>query len=272
MLVQVVDQLGMMMLKITEAVMRFSPIAVFTAIASIIATKGLGILMTFAKFIGMFYLGLATLWSVLILAGFIFLGPRIFSLIKMIRAPFLLSFMTASSEAAFPQMLTALDKFGVGRRISSFVLPLGYSFNLDGTMVYCTFTILFIAQAYGIALPIETQITMLLMLMVTSKGIAGVPRASLVVIAATLAHFNLPEAGLLMIDGYRHLHGYGAIRDQCRGELHRMRGRGEVGGRIGCAKSQCARDGNGSRAARSRANVAFSWNIDLIGTARGSCY
>ncbi|ABI91971.1 dicarboxylate symporter family protein [Burkholderia ambifaria AMMD] len=199
MLVQVVDQLGMMMLKITEAVMRFSPIAVFTAIASIIATKGLGILMTFAKFIGMFYLGLATLWSVLILVGFIFLGRRIFSLIKMIRAPFLLSFMTASSEAAFPQMLTALDKFGVSRRISSFVLPLGYSFNLDGTMVYCTFTILFIAQAYGIALPIETQITMLLMLMVTSKGIAGVPRASLVVIAATLAHFNLPEAGLLMI-------------------------------------------------------------------------
>jgi Na+/H+-dicarboxylate symporter len=199
MLVQVVDQLGMMMLKITEAVMRFSPIAVFTAIASIIATKGLGILMTFAKFIGMFYLGLATLWSVLVLVGFIFLGRRIFSLIKMIRAPFLLSFMTASSEAAFPQMLTALDKFGVSRRISSFVLPLGYSFNLDGTMVYCTFTILFIAQAYGIALPIETQVTMLLMLMVTSKGIAGVPRASLVVIAATLAHFNLPEAGLLMI-------------------------------------------------------------------------
>jgi Na+/H+-dicarboxylate symporter len=198
-LVQIVEQFGTMMLKITEAVMRFSPIAVFTAIASIIGTKGLGILMTFAKFIGLFYLGLITLWAVLVLVGFFFLGRRILSLLKMIRAPFLLSFMTASSEAAFPQLLTALDRFGVSRRISSFVLPLGYSFNLDGTMVYCTFTILFIAQAYGIPLPIETQVTMLLMLMVTSKGIAGVPRASLVVIAATLTHFNLPEAGLLMI-------------------------------------------------------------------------
>ncbi|RQR23275.1 dicarboxylate/amino acid:cation symporter [Burkholderia sp. Bp9142] len=198
-LVEVIDQVGTMMLKITEAVMRFSPVAVFTAVASIIATKGLGIVLTFAKFIGLFYLGLASLWVVLVLAGFVFLGRRVFTLIRTIRAPFLLSFMTASSEAAFPQLLTALDRFGVSRRISSFVLPLGYSFNLDGTMVYCTFTILFIAQAYGIALPIETQIVMLLMLMVTSKGIAGVPRASLVVIAATLNHFHLPEAGLLMI-------------------------------------------------------------------------
>lgn len=198
-LVDVIEQIGTMMLKITEAVMRISPVAVFTAIASIIATKGIGIILTFAKLIGFFYVGLASLWLILIFAGFLFLGRRVFSLIRMIRAPFLLSLMTASSEASFPQMLTALDRFGVDRRISSFVLPLGYSFNLDGTMVYCTFTVLFIAQAYGIALPLETQVTMLLVLMVASKGIAGVPRASLVVIAATLAHFHLPEAGVLMI-------------------------------------------------------------------------
>ncbi|WP_186022039.1 dicarboxylate/amino acid:cation symporter, partial [Burkholderia gladioli] len=110
-----------------------------------------------------------------------------------------LSFATASSEAAYPKLLDALDRFGVNRKISSFVLPIGYSFNLDGSMMYCTFAVLFISQVYGIDLPLGTQITMLLMLMVTSKGMAGVPRASLVVIAATLHQFDIPEAGLLLI-------------------------------------------------------------------------
>jgi Na+/H+-dicarboxylate symporter len=181
--------------------MGFAPVAVFAALASTITTEGLGILLTFAKFMASFYLALALLWAVLTLAGVTFLGKRAFTLIRLIREPFLLSFATASSEAAYPKLLDALDRFGVNRKISSFVLPIGYSFNLDGSMMYCTFAVLFIAQVYGIHLPLGTQITMLLMLMVTSKGMAGVPRASLVVIAATLNQFNLPEAGLLLIMG-----------------------------------------------------------------------
>ena len=134
-------------------------------------------------------------------AGFVVLGPRVFKLLKQIKEAFLLSFATASSEAAYPKILDALDRFGVKRKISSFVMPMGYSFNLDGSMMYCTFATLFIAQAYGVELSLGTQITMLLILMLTSKGMAGVPRASLVVIAATLNQFNIPEAGLLLILG-----------------------------------------------------------------------
>jgi len=197
----VIDDLSHIMLKITGAVMWLAPIAVFAAIASTVTTQGLGILVTFAKFMGTFYLALFVLWGLLTLAGFIFLGPRVFALIRLIREPFLISFSTASSEAAYPKLLDSLDRFGVDRKISSFVLPLGYSFNLDGSMMYCTFAVLFIAQAYDIHLPMGTQITMLLLLMLTSKGMAGVPRASLVVIAATLNQFGLPEAGLLLIMG-----------------------------------------------------------------------
>ncbi|KVD84483.1 C4-dicarboxylate ABC transporter [Burkholderia stagnalis] len=197
----VIEDLAQVMLKVTGAVMWFAPIAVFAALASTITTQGLGILLTFAKFMGSFYIALALLWGMLTLAGLVFLGKRTFSLIRLIREPFLLSFATASSEAAYPKLLDALDRFGVNRKISSFVLPMGYSFNLDGSMMYCTFAVLFITQAYGIHLPLGTQLTMLLLLMLTSKGMAGVPRASLVVIAATLNQFNLPEAGLLLIMG-----------------------------------------------------------------------
>jgi Na+/H+-dicarboxylate symporter len=136
-----------------------------------------------------------------VFAGFVVLGPRVFKLLKLIKEAFLLSFATASSEAAYPKILDALDRFGVKRKISSFVMPMGYSFNLDGSMMYCTFAVLFIAQAYDIHLSLGTQVTMLLILMLTSKGMAGVPRASLVVIAATLNQFNIPEAGLLLILG-----------------------------------------------------------------------
>jgi Na+/H+-dicarboxylate symporter len=200
-LVQVIEQLAEMMLKVTGMVMKVAPLAVFAAMASTVTTQGLGILLTFAKFMGCFYLALAVLWLILLTAGFLFLGARVFGLVKLIRSPFLLAFSTASSEAAYPQLLNALDRFGVKRKISSFVLPLGYSFNLDGSMIYCTFAVLFIAQAYSIQVPLGTQISMLLLLMLTSKGMAGVPRASSVVIAATLTQFHLPEAGLLLILG-----------------------------------------------------------------------
>jgi Na+/H+-dicarboxylate symporter len=174
---------------------------VLAAMAATVATNGLGILARFAVFMGDFYFGLLVLWGLLAGAGFLFLGPRVFRLLVLIREAFMLSFATASSEAAYPKILDALDRFGVKRKISSFVMPMGYSFNLDGSMMYCTFATLFIAQAYNIELSLGTQVTMLLILMLTSKGMAGVPRASLVVIAATLNQFGIPEAGLLLILG-----------------------------------------------------------------------
>jgi len=200
-LVAAIDELAHVMLAITGYVMKLAPVAVFAAMAATVAVNGLEILLRFAVFMADFYFGLILLWSLLVFAGFVVLGPRVLKLMKLIKEAFMLSFATASSEAAYPKILDALDRFGVKRKISSFVMPLGYSFNLDGSMMYCTFATLFIAQAYGIELSLGTQITMLLILMLTSKGMAGVPRASLVVIAATLNQFNIPEAGLLLILG-----------------------------------------------------------------------
>jgi Na+/H+-dicarboxylate symporter len=179
----------------------FAPFAVLAAITANVAENGIGIMAQFAIFMVDFYLGLFLLWCALIFAGYLFLGKRIKQLMLNVREAFLISFATASSEAAYPKILDGLDRFGVNRKVSSFVMPLGYSFNLDGSMMYCTFATLFIAQAYDIHLDLGTQITMLLILMLTSKGMAGVPRASLVVIAATLNQFNIPEAGLLLILG-----------------------------------------------------------------------
>jgi Na+/H+-dicarboxylate symporter len=200
-LLAAIDQLSHVMLKITGYVMKLAPLAVLSAMAATVAVNGLSILLKFAVFMADFYLSLFLLWGLLVLAGFVFLRRRVFTLLSLIKEAFMLSFATASSEAAYPKILDALDRFGVKRKISSFVMPMGYSFNLDGSMMYCTFATLFIAQAYNIHLPLSTQITMLLILMLTSKGMAGVPRASLVVIAATLNHFNIPEAGLLLILG-----------------------------------------------------------------------
>jgi Na+/H+-dicarboxylate symporter len=198
---QVVEQVAHVMLEITGYVMKAAPLAVFAAIAATVTTSGLGILVTFGKFMGEFYLSLFLLWLVIFFAGFLVVGPRAGRLAHLVREPLLLAFSTASSEAAYPKTLERLEQFGVPNRIASFVLPLGYSFNLDGSMMYCTFATLFIAQAYGITLGWGEQITMLLLLMLTSKGMAGVPRASLVVISATLSTFNIPEAGLLLIMG-----------------------------------------------------------------------
>jgi Na+/H+-dicarboxylate symporter len=200
-IVKALDAVAHIILKITGYVMKFAPIAVFGAMTAVIAKQGLGILKTYSIFIGEFYFGLAVLWIVLILAGGIFLGKRVFHLVKRIREPIMVAFSTSSSEAAFPKTMLELERFGCKDKIVSFVLPLGYSFNLDGSMMYMTFASLFIAQSYGIHLDIPTQISMLLILMLTSKGIAGVPRASLVVIAGTLATFNIPEAGLALLLG-----------------------------------------------------------------------
>ncbi|MDN7522869.1 dicarboxylate/amino acid:cation symporter [Burkholderia orbicola] len=200
-LIAAIDQLSHVMLKITCYVMKLAPLAVMAAMAATVAVNGLSVLLKFAVFMGDFYVSLFLLWALLVCAGLVFLGPRVFKLLVLIKEAFMLSFATASSEAAYPKILDALDRFGVKRKISSFVMPMGYSFNLDGSMMYCTFASLFIAQAYNMHLSLGTQITMLLVLMLTSKGMAGVPRASLVVIAATLHQFGLPEAGLLLILG-----------------------------------------------------------------------
>jgi Na+/H+-dicarboxylate symporter len=200
-----VEQVSQIMLKVTGYVMKTAPLAIFGALASTITTQGIEVLLTYLKFVSGFYLSLAILWALLIGVLLLIVGPRARSLVAGIRQPALLAFSTASSEAAYPRTLEELQKFGVSRKVASFVLPLGYSFNLDGSMMYCTFATLFIAQAYGIELSIGQQITMLALLMITSKGIAGVPRASLVVIAATLSYFKLPEAGLLLILAVDHL-------------------------------------------------------------------
>ncbi|WP_447780358.1 dicarboxylate/amino acid:cation symporter [Aeromonas veronii] len=192
------------MLKVTGYVMNFAPFAVFGAIAAMVSKEGLGILVTYGSFMAQFYIALACLWLLLIAMGSVFLRGRVIKLLAMIREPILLAFSTASSEAAYPKTLDRLEKFGCDKRIASFVLPMGYSFNLDGSMMYCTFAVMFIAQAYGIELSMAQQITMLLLLMVTSKGMAGVPRASLVVIAATLNQFHIPEAGILLLLGIDH--------------------------------------------------------------------
>lgn len=196
-----VKELVEVMLKVTGLVMWAAPLGVFGAVAAAITVQGLGVLTTYAKFIGSFYAAVLILWMLLIAAGFLFLGSQVFRLLYTVREPLLVAFTTASSEAAYPKLMNQLHRFGVNDQVSSFVLPLGYSFNLDGSMLYQAFAALFIAQAYGIELTLGQQMTLLLVMMISSKGVAGVPRASLVVVAAVLPTFGLPEAGLLLILG-----------------------------------------------------------------------
>ena len=203
-LIHVLESVANVMLKVTGYVMQFAPFAVFAAVAAVIGKSGLGVLRTYGVFMAEFYFSIGMLWMVLIAFGFVFLGKRVFALMAEMRGPALLAFSTASSEAAFPKTLEGLERFGVRSRIAAFVLPIGYSFNLDGSMMYCTFATVFIAQAYGIEMSLGQQMTMMMVLMLTSKGMAGVPRASLVVIAATLGQFNIPEAGLVLLIGIDH--------------------------------------------------------------------
>ena len=200
-IIKVLDSLVHVMLKLTGYVMLFAPLTVFAAISGLIAERGLGVMVSAGIFMGEFYMTLGLLWAILIGLSTMIVGPCIRRLTKAILEPALLAFTTSSSEAAFPGTLNKLEKFGVSSRIASFVLPIGYSFNLVGSMAYCSFATVFIAQACNIELSIGEQITMLLILMLTSKGMAGVPRASMVVIAATLNQFNIPEAGLILLMG-----------------------------------------------------------------------
>jgi Na+/H+-dicarboxylate symporter len=199
--IKAMDAIAHVIMKVTGYVMKLAPLAVFGAITAIVAKEGLGIISTYAIFIGEFYFSLLLLWFIIVLAGFFVLRKRVFTLVSYIKDAMLIAFGTSTSEAAYPKVLLELERFGCNSKIVSFVLPLGYSFNLDGSMMYMTFASLFLAQAYNMHMPFGHQLTMLLVLMITSKGIAGVPRASLVVIAGTLAFFNIPEAGLALLLG-----------------------------------------------------------------------
>ncbi|NUY05443.1 dicarboxylate/amino acid:cation symporter [Paraburkholderia youngii] len=187
------------MLKLTDYVMRLAPLGVFGALASAITVHGLDVLTTYGKLVASFYTGLALLWAALILAGYAFLGKPIWALLKVIREPAMLAFSTASSEAAYPRLTEKLEEFGVDKKVVGFTLPLGYAFNLDGSMMYQAFAAIFIAQAFGIDMPISTQIVMLLVLMVSSKGMAGVARGSVVVVAAVAPMFHLPPSGVVLV-------------------------------------------------------------------------
>jgi Na+/H+-dicarboxylate symporter len=197
--VKLLESVGHVILKMVGYVMNFAPLGVFGAIAAVIAIHGLGVLSTYAVYIGQFYIGLAILWALLLGVGFLFLGQRMKELMRRIVQPITIAFSTTSSEAVMPKLMEELERFGCKDKVVSFVLPLGYSFNLDGSMMYMTFASLFIAQVYGVDMPLAAQLTMLLTLMLTSKGIAGVPRASLVVVAATLGMFGIPIEGIALI-------------------------------------------------------------------------
>lgn len=198
--INALDKTSHIVLKMVNYVMKFAPIGVFGAIAGVFAVRDFQELaITYFKFFGSFLIGISSLWVFLILVGYIFLKSRMTVLLKRIVGPLIIAFGTTSSEAVFPKLTEELERFGIKDRIVSFMLPLGYSFNLDGSMMYMTFASIFIAQAYGIHLDMGTQMTMLLVLMLTSKGIAGVPRASLVVVAATCGMFDIPIEGIALI-------------------------------------------------------------------------
>ncbi|MDH6147478.1 MULTISPECIES: dicarboxylate/amino acid:cation symporter [Paraburkholderia] len=198
-LLQAIDGMVPVMLRLTGYVMYVAPFGVFGAIASAVTLRGLTVLITYGKLIGSFYLGLVLLWAILIGIGYMFLGKRVGSLMKAVREPAMIAFSTSASEAAYPRLTEKLEEFGVDKKIVGFTLPLGYVFNLDGSMMYQSFAAIFIAQAFGIAMPLSQQILMLLVLMLSSKGMASVPRGSIVVVAAVAPLFHLPAAGVVMV-------------------------------------------------------------------------
>jgi Na+/H+-dicarboxylate symporter len=200
-LIRALDAVSHVILRVTGYVMYFAPVGAMAAIAGVIALKGPELLVSYGKFIISFYLSILGLWLILLLIASIFVGRRVVHLAIAVKDMVLLAFSTASSEAAFPKLMQELENFGCPPKIVSFILPLGYSFNLDGSMLYMTFASLFIAQAYGIQLTLGQEVSLLLVLMLTSKGIAGVPRAALVVVAGTLSLYNIPQQGLVLLLG-----------------------------------------------------------------------
>jgi len=198
-IIKLLDSISHVVLKMVTYIMWVAPLGVFGAVAAAVANYGFEIFSLYANYLFAFAIGIIVLWILLLFVGYLILGPRLWTLLKRIKSPLLIAFSTTSSEAVFPKMVEELERFGCQPRIVSFTLPLGYSFNLDGSMMYMTFASIFIAQVYGIDMPLDKQLTMLLVLMLTSKGVAGVPRASLIVVVATCAMFGIPPEGIALI-------------------------------------------------------------------------
>jgi Na+/H+-dicarboxylate symporter len=198
-ILKLLDSVSHVILKMVTFIMWTAPLGVLGAVASAIAKHGFEVFTLYAKYLGAFIVGIVVLWVLLLVVGYLILGKRLFVLLQRIKSPLLIAFSTTSSEAVFPKMVEELERFGCQPKIVSFTLPLGYSFNLDGSMMYMTFASIFIAQVYGIDMSLGEQLTMLLVLMLTSKGVAGVPRASLIVVVATCAMFGIPPEGIALI-------------------------------------------------------------------------
>ncbi|MFN7094004.1 MAG: dicarboxylate/amino acid:cation symporter, partial [Burkholderiales bacterium] len=199
------DLVSKLMFRVTDYVMQFAPIAVFSAVGAMIVGSGLGVLSSYFLYMAEFLLGVIIIWGIMIAVGFTVIGNKIFALLRLLADSLGIAFSTASSEAVLPRVLEELEKFGISPRISGFILPLGYSFNLIGSMLNCIFATMFIIQLHGYNLTLGQEVTMLLMLMITSKGIAGIPRASLVIVAATLSSMGIPESAILIlfpVDGF----------------------------------------------------------------------
>jgi proton glutamate symport protein len=211
---ELLDSVAQVMFKVTAYVMWFAPIGVMAAVAATVGSKGLGILVTLGKLVGAMYLGYALF--LLLVAGGALLMARIpiLAFARAVREPALIAFTTASSEAALPKALEAMERFGAPKRIVGFVLPTGYSFNLDGSTFYLSMASVFVAQLAGVELTWGQQLTIMLTLMLTSKGVAGVPRASLVVLMATMASFG-PAYGI-PLEGAAILLGIDQILDMGR--------------------------------------------------------
>jgi Na+/H+-dicarboxylate symporter len=197
--IKTLNTVSHVVLKMVSYIMWVAPLGVFGAVAGAVAIYGFDIWQLYANYLLDFAIGILLLWVLLLAVGYLVLGKRLWLLLRRLASPLLIAFSTTSSEAVFPKLTEELERFGCDPKIVSFTLPLGYSFNLDGSMMYMTFASLFIAQVYGIDMPIEKQLLMLLVLMLTSKGVAGVPRASLIVVVATCAMFGIPPEGIALI-------------------------------------------------------------------------
>jgi proton glutamate symport protein len=197
----VLESTAQVMFRFTNYVMMLAPIGVFAAMASTVGSKGLGILFTLGKLVGLMYVGLAIFALIVLGAVSTIIRVPFLAFVRAIREPFLIAFTTASSEAALPKAMEVMERFGVPKNIVAFVLPTGYSFNLDGSTLYLSLASVFVAQMAGVSMTIGQQLIMMLTLMLTSKGVAGVPRASLVVLAATLSQFGLPLEGAAILLG-----------------------------------------------------------------------
>ena len=197
----VLNSVSQIMFKFTEYVMYFAPLGIFGAIAATVGANGLSVLKNYAKIIGALYIALAVFVLLVLIIACKIVKISFRNLIKALQEPAFLAFTTASSEAAFPKAMEIMERFGVPKNIVGFVMPTGYTFNLDGSTLYLAMAVIFSSQIVGINLDLNQQVIIMLALMLTSKGVAGVPRVSLIVLAGTLASFNIPILGVAILLG-----------------------------------------------------------------------